>query len=129
MFCYLRQHAQKSLHYFLRAALLPGVAAAGGADQPASPEALWKKLEPFAQPPEEFAGKFGSYRSPLQLANGTIVQSAADWARWRHEILKFWHKRLAWPPLVERPVIKKLEKVERDGYTEYQVQVQASPEG
>src|SRR5207253_9143004 len=26
-----------------------------------------------------------------------------------------------------RPVMKELEKVERDGYTEYQVQVQASP--
>src|SRR5262249_7884582 len=48
----------------------------------------------------------------------------------RKEILKTWHKRLGpWPPLVERPVVKKLEKVERDGYTEYKVQVQTAPEG
>jgi dienelactone hydrolase len=87
-------------------------------------------LEPFAQPPEEFAGKLGAYRSPLKFADGTVVKSAADWARRRDEILKTWNKRLGpWPPLVERPLIKKLEKVERDGYTEYQVQVQASPEG
>ena len=111
-------------------ATFPLVAVAAAAfDQPASPETLWKKLEPFAQPPEEFAGKFGSYRSPLKFADGAVVKSAADWARRRDEILKTWRKRLGpWPPLVERPVMKKLQKVERDGYTEHQVQVQSSPE-
>src|SRR5438445_3664804 len=109
--------------------LLPLALTAVGAEQPEPSEALWKKLEPFAQPPEEFAGKFGSYRSPLKFADGAVVKSAADWARRRDEILKTWHKRLGpWPPLVERPVMKKLQKVERDGYTEHQVQVQASPE-
>src|SRR5207247_2104841 len=113
---------------FLLATFLLVAAAAVAADQPASADALWKKLEPFAQTPEEFAGKFGSYRSPLKFADGAIVKSAADWARRRDEILKTWHKRLGpWPPLVERPVIKKLEKVERAGYTEHRVQVQASP--
>jgi gamma-glutamyltranspeptidase/glutathione hydrolase len=115
---------------FLLATLLLGAAAALAADPPASPEALWKKLEPFAQPPDEFAGKLGAYRSPLKFADGTVVQSAADWTRRREEIRKTWHQRLGpWPPLVERPVMKKLETVERDGYTEHQVQVQASPEG
>jgi gamma-glutamyltranspeptidase/glutathione hydrolase len=102
--------------------------AAHASDQPVSPEALWQKLEPFAQPPEEFAGKFGSYRSPLEFADGTVVKSAADWVRRRDEILKTWHKRLGpWPLLVERPVMKKLERVEHDGHTEYQVQVQVFP--
>ena len=97
---------------------------------PDSREALWKKLEPFAQPPTEFAGKFGPYRSPLKFADGSLAKTPADWARRRDEILKTWHKRLGpWPPLVERPAVKKLEKVERDGYTEYKVQVQASPDG
>src|SRR5262249_31563716 len=96
-------------------------------DPPAAPEALWKKLEPFAQPPEEFVGKFGSYRSPLKFANGTVVKSAADWARRREENLKTWHQRLGpWPPLVERPAVKRLKTSERDGYTEYKVGVQAS---
>jgi gamma-glutamyltranspeptidase/glutathione hydrolase len=45
--------------------------AAAAFNQPASPEALWKMLEPFGQPPEEFAGKFGAYRSPLKFADGT----------------------------------------------------------
>ncbi len=111
---------------FLLAAVLP---AAVGADEPASAEALWKKLEPFARPPEEFAGQFGSYRSPLKFADGTVAATAADWARRREEIQKTWHKRLgAWPPLVERPAVKKLDKVERDGHTEIKVQVQIAPE-
>jgi dienelactone hydrolase len=111
---------------FLLVAALTGVASA----QQASSEARWKKLEPFAKPPAEFAGQFGSYRSPLMFADGSAVKTAADWARRREEILKTWHTRLGpWPSLVERPVVKKRDTVERDGYTEYQVQVQASPKG
>ena len=123
-------HLQQRVQYLLLGLLLAGVlpVATVQADQPASPEALWKKLEPFARPPEEFAGKFGPYHSPLKFADGTDVKTAEDWARRREEIRKTWHKRLgAWPPLVERPVLKKLEKVERDGYTEHRVQVQVAP--
>ena len=128
MLCYLLQHrAPYLIRGFLLAAVLSS--AAVRADQPASAESLWKKLEPFAQPPEEFAGKLGAYRSPLQFADGSSVKTAADWARRREEIQKTWHKRLgAWPPLVERPAVKKLAKVERDGYTEHKVQVQVGPE-
>ena len=115
---------------FLLAALLPLALAAVGAKEPASSESLWKKLEPFAQPPEEFAGKLGAYRSPLKFADGSIAKSPADWARRRDEISKTWHKRLgSWPPLVDKPILKKLAKVEHDGYIEYKVQVQASPDG
>ncbi len=93
-------------------------------------EALWKKLEPFAQPPEEFAGKLGTYRSPLKFNDGSVVKTSADWTKRRGEILDTWQKRLgAWPPLVEKPTIKKLAKVERDGYVEHKVQVQISADG
>ena len=114
--------------FFLAA--FPLMAAVVSADEPTRPETLWKTLAPFAQPPKEFAEKFGGYRSPLKFADGTNVATAADWPRRRKEIATTWHKRLgSWPPLVERPVLKKLAKVERDGYTEFKVQVQASPEG
>jgi dienelactone hydrolase len=110
-------------------ALVPALLPAP-ADEPAAAEALWQKLAPFARPPEEFAGKLGSYRSPLRFADGAVAKTPADWARRRAEILETWHKRLGpWPPLVEQPTVKKLETVERDGYTEHRVQVQASPEG
>jgi dienelactone hydrolase len=101
-----------------------------GADQPDSAHTLWKKVEPFTQPSAEFAGKFGNYASPLKFADGSTAKSPADWARRRAEILKTWHQRLGpWPPLVEHPVVKRLETVERDGYSQQRVQVQASPEG
>src|SRR5262245_51075997 len=105
------------------------LAAVGG--QPTAPaDALWKKLEAFAQPPEEFAGKLGSYRSPLKFEDGSVAKTPEDWKRRREEIFKTWHKRLgAWPAMAEKPAIKKLAKVERDGYTEYKVQVQAAPDG
>jgi gamma-glutamyltranspeptidase / glutathione hydrolase len=126
---HLQQFVHRLLCGFLVAALVQAGTSAVGAE-PASAETVWKSLAPFAQPPEEFAGKLGTYRSPLRFADGSIAKSAADWARRREEILATWHKRLgAWPPLVAHPTIKKLEKVERDGYTEHKVQVQASPEG
>jgi dienelactone hydrolase len=109
--------------------MLP-LAVALAADQPAPADELWKKLAPYTQPPEEFAGKFGSYRSPLKLADGSTVESPAAWTRRRTEILKTWHERLGpWPPLVKRPEVKRLETVEEEDYTQYRVQVQASPEG
>jgi dienelactone hydrolase len=100
------------------------------AQQPDSADPLWKKLQSFAQPPAEFAGKLGPYTSPLKFADGSMAKTPADWARRRAEIAKTWEQRLGpWPPLVERPIMKKLESIERDGYTEHRVQVQASPDG
>jgi dienelactone hydrolase len=122
--------SRESCVRLLGLAFIVGFVIAIPAQQPASSEALWKKLEPFAKPPEQFAGKFGNYRSPLKFADGSMVKTPADWVKRRDEISKTWRKRLgAWPPLVERPVVKKSAKVERDGYTEYKVQVQASPNG
>ena len=87
-------------------------------------------LEPFYHPPAEFAGKLGDYKSPLVFEDAAPVKTKEDWARRRKEILETWHKRLgAWPPLVEKPAVKTLETVERDGFTEHHVHVQISPEG
>jgi hypothetical protein len=100
------------------------------AQESAAREALWKKLEPYAQPPEEFAGKFGPYRSPLKFADNSLASTPGEWARRRDEIQKTWHKRLgSWPPMVEKPTVKKLETVAREGYMQYKVQVQAHPDG
>ena len=80
---------------------------------------LEKQLAPFYEPPAEFAGKFGSYRSPLKFADGSAVKTPEDWTRRRAEILQAVARAAgAWPPLVEKPTVKRLETVERDGYTE-----------
>src|SRR4030095_12052521 len=69
-------------------------------------------------------------RSPCNFADGSVVKTPADWAKRREEIAKTWHTRLGTQPkLVEKPTVKKLAKVEREGYTEYKVQVQISNDG
>jgi dienelactone hydrolase len=111
------------------AILLVALAPVGFSAEPVE-ETLWQKLDPHTRPPAEFAGKLGTYGSPLTFADGSTVKSAGDWARRRKEILETWHRRLGpWPPLVERPTVKVLETVERDDHTQQHVHVQISPEG
>jgi dienelactone hydrolase len=106
---------------------------AGGAtraDDAAARDALWRKLEPYFQPPAEFAGKLGPYRSPLKFADGSVVKTADDWVKRRKEIADLWQRRLGlWPALLDKPAIKMLETVKADGYLRHHVQVQVSAEG
>lgn len=112
------------------AALAAGHSDKARADEPASREKLAAQLEKYYQPPAEFAGKFGDYKSPLKFADGTMVKTPEDWARRRKEILDTWHKRMGpWPSLLERPNVKRLETVDRDDYVEHHVHVQVSSEG
>src|SRR5687768_2805644 len=111
-------------------AFLIGGFADGHAADPSARQDLWRTLEPYTQPPAEFAQDLGPYRSPLVFADGSSVKTPADWARRREEILALWHRRLGeWPPLVERPDVKRLETVARDGHTEHHVHVQVSSDG
>jgi hypothetical protein len=106
------------------------LAANAHAEQPVTALDLWRKLESFTRPPAEFVGQHGSYKTPLKFADGAIVDDKADWPRRREEILKMWHQRLgAWPPLVERPAVERLETISRDGYVQHHVRVQISPDG
>jgi hypothetical protein len=112
------------------AGLVMCAAQPAAAGEPMARESLGHRLEKSWQPPDEFAGQLGSYRSPLKFADGTPVKTAEDWARRRQEILASWHRRLGpWPPLVERPAVKVLESVQREGYTQHHVHVQISPQG
>src|ERR1043166_8098469 len=101
------------------------------ADEPESArETLRSKLAPYYEPPAEFAGKLGDFRSPLVFADGSRVTSPGDWRRRRQEILELWHRRLGpWPPLVERPTVKRLESSEQAGYTQHHIHVQISLDG
>jgi dienelactone hydrolase len=100
-----------------------------GAEPPPREEVL-RRLEKAYEPPEEFRGKMGEYRAPLAFADGKLAATPEDWQRRRREILETWTRRLGpWPPLVERPEMKRLETVERSGYTQHRVHVQVSPEG
>jgi dienelactone hydrolase len=87
-------------------------------------------LKGYFEPPAEFRGKFGAYRSPLLFADGARVTSVSDWPRRRQEILETWRRRLgSWPPPVERPAIKRLETVSREGFVQHHVHVQITSDG
>jgi len=96
----------------------------------AAREDQWKKLQPFARPPAEYQNKLGSFRSPLQFADGSLVKTPKDWSRRREEIVGRWQRQLGpWPALIRCPTIKRLETVQRDGYTQIRVQVEALAPG
>jgi hypothetical protein len=86
------------------------------------------KLAPFFRPPAEFAGRFGSYRSPLKFDGGRPVKSADEWPKRRREILKTWHEAMGpWPALLERPAVEYLGKGRRDGLTQHHVHLEIAP--
>jgi dienelactone hydrolase len=97
------------------------------ADAPASREENWKAIAQYFEPPPEYAGKFGDYRSPLIFNDGTPVKTPEDWQRRRQEILSYWHKMMgAWPPVIEKPKVEYGEETKRDGFTQFAVNVEVA---
>jgi dienelactone hydrolase len=91
---------------------------------------LAQKLQPWYQPPAEYADQYGSFHSPLVFADGSRADSPEAWRRRRQEIADNWHRRLGpWPTLVERPTVTRVESVKREGYVQHHVHVQISPDG
>jgi dienelactone hydrolase len=81
------------------------------------------------QPPPEWAGQFGNYRSPLRFNDGALVKTATDWQRRRTEILDTWRGFLgSWPPLLENPRVRHLEGKRRDGLMQHKVSVEIAPD-
>ena len=91
-------------------------------------DALPPKLAPFFASPQEFAGDFGDYRSPLKSADGRVVKTAAEWPARRAEILKSWQQRLGpWPALLEKPRIEIRTSERRENFTQHKVRVDIGP--
>src|SRR5262245_44811940 len=100
------------------------LAAGGWAAEPPprDPAATWRTIQPFFQPPAEFAGKFGPYRSPLLFNDGSPVRSAEEWPRRRTELLEMWQGLMGpWPAVVEKPKIEVLAKSRRENFTQLRV--------
>jgi hypothetical protein len=101
---------------------------AGGADQAKEPSAPSQRIEQYFQPPAEFAGKFGKYRSPLKFEDGTQVRSADDWQRRRTELLDIWTRQMGhWPEVIEQPKIKTLGEETIDGIIHRHVRLEIAP--
>lgn len=91
-------------------------------------ETAWQKIQPFFQPPAEFADDFGEYRSPLQFDSGKFVKTPDDWKRRRAEILSTWHELLGeWPALIENPKMKVLETTKRENLTQMKIRFLWTP--
>jgi len=91
-------------------------------------EAVPEIIRPFFAPPAQFAGDFGSYKSPLKFDDGTPVKTPADWQKHRQEMLATWRNLTGfWLPLIEKPEIQYLEKTHRDNFTQHKVTVEIAP--
>ncbi|NLF72743.1 MAG: alpha/beta hydrolase [Candidatus Anammoximicrobium sp.] len=112
----------------LAIALAPaGAQDAAQADRSAAADAAWQRIGFAFQPPPEWDGKLGQYRSPLIFDDGRPVKTPEDWARRRQEILQFWHASLgAWPPLLDQPAIETVEAGPRENFTQKKVLVGAA---
>src|SRR6056297_1401549 len=84
--------------------------------------------EQITQPPEEFAGDGGSYRSPLLFEDGTKVASSKEWKQRREEILSIWTGHLgSWPEVITDPVIEFLESTKREDFTRHRIRFRWTP--
>ena len=93
-----------------------------------SRSAIWEKIGRFFSPPPEYAGKYGTYRSPLKFYDGHAVKTPADWQRRRKEILSRWNKMMGeWPPLLKDQQMKMIDSTRREGFTQYRVRFNWTP--
>lgn len=108
------------------------------AEADAARRAAWvaeKRLPPpqlrrFFSPPPDYDGELGEHRSPLVFADGTPVNSPADWQRRREEIRARWHEAMGpWPPLVETPTFETVEITRRGNVTQRQLRIGIGPAG
>ena len=86
------------------------------------------EIAPFFKPPAAFAQDLGTYRSPLLFADGSKVQTPADWARRRAEILAEWHGIMgAWPAVIEKPKLEVLDSKPRETFTQKRIRLEIAP--
>ena len=94
----------------------------------AAEPAIPPELRTFFAPPSEFAGKFGSYASPLKFHDGRVVTSPAEWPARRAEILRTWHEQMGpWPELLARPKLEIVETEKRGDIAQHRVNLEVAP--
>jgi dienelactone hydrolase len=89
-----------------------------------SADAAPPELARFFAPPPEYRNAMGEFRSPLQFADGSRVQRAADWSRRRREILSYWQQVLGpWPPFIDAPRSETVETTKRGDITQHRMRL------
>jgi pimeloyl-ACP methyl ester carboxylesterase len=99
---------------------------AGGEGQPAGE--VPPSIAAAFQPPPEFGGDFGPYRSPLVFDDGRPVRDSVAWRERRREILACWHGIMgAWPPLIDRAKVEILATERRENFEQRRVRIEIAP--
>jgi hypothetical protein len=79
-------------------------------------------------PPPEYAGKLGSYRSPLLFDDGRRVASAADWPARRREIFAAWTRLMGpWLRVIAHPMLTVTAVERHAGYKQHRVRLEIAP--
>lgn len=88
----------------------------------------WDKIGSHFQPPKQWDGKFGKYKSPLLFKDGTRAETPAEWKRRRAEILAEWQQLLGqWPPLITKPEVEFLKSERRENFMQHTVRFMWTP--
>ncbi|MBC8348745.1 MAG: hypothetical protein H8E24_09020, partial [Verrucomicrobia bacterium] len=104
------------------------VYAATGSSLGAVEQNKWENIAPFFEPPEEWRGQYGDYRSPLVFKDGSKVETAADWARRRQEIRADWMRLMGpWPKLITNPVVRTIEETRRETFLQIKINFKCTP--
>ena len=88
----------------------------------------WQVIAPYTLPPLIRREAQGDYRSPLQFADGSRVQSAAQWPARRAALAAQWEQLLGkWPPLITDPQVTILETQQRGQITQHRIRFRWTP--
>jgi hypothetical protein len=88
----------------------------------------WEKIALFFEPPKEWRGQYGDYRSPLIFKDGSKVETAADWTRRRKEISGDWMSLMGpWPKLITNPVVRTIEETRRENFLQIKIRFKWTP--
>ncbi len=89
----------------------------------------WETIRGYTAPPVVYRDDPGDYRSPLEFADGTRVESAEDWQRRRTELRSQWEQLLgSWPELNTDPPLEILESQQRENFTQHRVRFPWTPD-
>ena len=84
-----------------------------------------ERLAACMVPPAEYANRREPLRSLLQLEDGSMVRSAADWALRKKELRAVWMEALgAWPEVLAHPKLEVLRETDLPGYKRKRVRVE-----
>ena len=90
--------------------------------------ALWARLSPYFNPPEQYRDVYGDYRSPLLFYNGDTVRTAGDWLKRRTEIKERWTNLLGqWPPVMAQQRLEILDTLRREDFIQLRVRFYWTP--